>query len=141
MLIRPIQTSELDYINSRYKQINFKLSIASDYIVLALIDGKPAGQGRLVYLDENSAELGGIYVYPEFRGQGVAEKIVSHLTVKGSQLKTLYCLPFEPLAKFYKSFGFVEDSSDVHVEMKDKLEWCLKTYPDRTLLLQIKKGP
>lgn len=141
--IRPIESHEINYINQRYQEIEFKLSDPlNEYIILAELDGKPAGQGRLVYLGSDEAELGGIYVYPEFRGKGVAEKIVSHLVKNSQSVRLLYCLPFEHLGSFYKSFGFEEYKGPVNHEIKTKLEWCLSKYPSRTLLLVMnKKGP
>lgn len=139
--IRPALKSELDEINSRYREIDFKLSdFDQEYIVFAIHNGKKAGQGRLVKLNEWEGELGGIYVYPDFRKLGIAEKIVQHL-IDHSTYKRLYCLPFEHLAHFYKSFGFVEAKTDVNNEMKEKAEWCLTQYKTFVPVLEIKKGP
>lgn len=139
--IRPAHQAELDEINSRYREIDFKLSdYDHEYIVFALYEGKKAGQGRLVKLNQDEGELGGIYVYPEFRKLGIAEKIVQHL-IEQSQFNRLYCLPFEHLASFYKTFGFAEATGDVNAEMKEKAEWCLTQYKTFVPVLEMKKGP
>lgn len=129
----------MEQINSRYEEIDFKLSnFDNEYIVFAIHDGKFAGQGRLVRLNSDEGELGGIYVYPDFRKLGVAEKIVQHL-IDHSTYKRLYCLPFEHLAHFYKTFGFTEAKEEVNQEMKEKAEWCLTQYKTFVPILEIKK--
>lgn len=136
--IRPIHKHEIDFVNERYKEINFKLSDPDkEYIIVAELEGRIAGQGRIVHLNSSESELGGIYVYPEFRGKGIAEKIVGHLVEYSKITKRVYCLPFEHLATFYKSFGFKECTEKINFEIRQKYEWCLKSYPARTLLLSL----
>lgn len=139
LIIRPVHINEIDFVNERYKEIHFKLSDPDhEYIVIAEYNGTKAGQGRLVKLNEQEAELGGMYVYPQFRGKGIAEQIVSHLLIEGKNFHRIYCLPFEHLEKFYKGFGFTDCTASVHKDIQAKYEWCLKEYPAKTLLLDIK---
>ena len=127
----------LSWINQRYKEINFCASnYENEIIVIASINGIRAGLGRLVNIDPNSVELGGIYVIPEYRNLKIAQKIVSYLVTEIEPNKDCYCLPFENLSNFYKSFGFVEAGAKVvPVEVQEKHQWCLNNYDTNTLLL------
>jgi N-acetylglutamate synthase-like GNAT family acetyltransferase len=99
------------------------------------MEGKLAGIGRLVTVDGNNAELGGIYVRPEFRGNKVAEQIVRRL-VSESAFPILWCIPFEPLEKFYRKFGFRQVMNEtIPSAIQEKLDWCEGRYPDKAILL------
>ncbi|MFH6756396.1 GNAT family N-acetyltransferase, partial [Acinetobacter baumannii] len=71
--------ADLKVINERYAEIDFVPSHAGELIVLASIDEKIIGQGRVVGIDANSGELGGIYVFPGNEGLGIARKVVDFL--------------------------------------------------------------
>ncbi|EMU25094.1 glutathionine S-transferase, partial [Acinetobacter baumannii ABNIH19] len=48
-----------------------------ELIVLASIDEKTVGQGRVVGIDANSGELGGIYVFPGNEGESDYDYLVN----------------------------------------------------------------
>ncbi len=98
--------ADLKVINERYAEIDFVPSHAGELIVLASIDEKIVGQGRVVGIDANSGELGGIYVFPGNEGLGIARKVVDFL-IKNSDFSMLYCLPFAELEGFYGSMGLI----------------------------------
>ena len=135
---RKAEINEIEWINSQYKNVEFvESNFNNEFIVMAEVDNIKAGIGRLVIIDENNIELGGIYVFEQFRKIGVAENIVDTLCNENPfKEKTIWCLPFENLKKFYSDFGFTEsDSSNVPKEVLKKHEWCNKVYDKKVLLL------
>jgi GNAT superfamily N-acetyltransferase len=135
---RPAQPEELAWINARYSEVRFVPSTPSDTLVIAEVDGIRAGVGRISALDEHNAELGGILVFEQFRGRGVAAEIVRDLLDRGSRSESNFCLPFTHLSAFYKSFDFREPNTcgvNVSEHISSKLAWCLKEYETTTTLL------
>lgn len=140
MIISILDPEEYFRANEIYASINFKLSSENDFIVTATIDGKLAGIGRLVHVDGSNGELGGIYVLPEFRGQKIAEEIVRRLRSENT-FPVLWCIPFEPLEKFYRKFGFREVKDEIiPPAIQEKLNWCDGRYPDKAILLVLKEN-
>lgn len=136
--LRKLRPDEMDWANARYAEIGFLPSSPLQLILVAEIDGpdgKPvrAGLGRLVPVsgdnvgveDSAEAELSGIYVLPEYRGRGIAERIVDEL-VRHSRHTLLYCIPFKSLEPFYMRFGFErrERGDDLPCAIQKKLGWC-----------------
>ncbi len=118
---------QIDWINSKYDEVDFARSnYENEYIVIAKVNNENAGLGRLVKIDNDAIELGGIYAFPNFRGIGIAENIVRSLCEQNPfGPSTIWCLPFENLLRFYSKFGF-KNSEDKEVPEKvaKKLEWC-----------------
>ncbi|MDC4723764.1 GNAT family N-acetyltransferase [Acinetobacter baumannii] len=127
-------------INERFAEIDFVPSHHDELIVLASIDEKIVGQGRVVGIDANSGELGGIYVFPGNEGLGIARKVVDFL-IKNSDFSMLYCLPFAELEGFYGSMGFaaVKDMAQIPEAVLKKHEWCNSNYDKPVLLLERSK--
>ena len=68
--VRAAKKSEMEWINTKYDEVEFVHSIFDkEVIAVAEANGQKAGIGRLVTIDENNFELGGIYVFEEFRGR------------------------------------------------------------------------
>ena len=134
--LRPLLPGELDWANARYADIGFMPSTADDLVIVAESDDTPVGLGRLVPVAPGVGELGGITVFPEFRGQGIASAIVADL-LQRSPYPALYCVPFAHLEPFYGSFGFlpVADPATVPPEITSKVRWCRTTYPEGVGLL------
>lgn len=135
--LRIATNADLESINERYAEIGFVASHEDELIVLASVDGKVAGQGRVVTIDTYSGELGGIYVFPGNEGLGIARKVVDFL-IKNSELSMLYCLPFAELEGFYGSMGFgaVKNHSQVPKPVIKKHQWCNSNYDKPVLLLE-----
>lgn len=136
--------NEIEWINSKYAEIGFvKSNYYSEFIVIAKVGNNNAGLGRLVKIDENNIELGGIYTFPDFRGLKVAENIVSNLCDKNPYKESvIWCLPFENLLGFYSKFGFKKHQKEVvPQEVNKKLEWCNSDdkYEKEVILLCKKK--
>ncbi|HEM7136860.1 TPA: GNAT family N-acetyltransferase [Acinetobacter baumannii] len=138
--LRFANTADLKAINERYAEIDFVPSHDDELIVLASISEKTVGQGRVVGIDANSGELGGIYVFPGNEGLGIARKVVDFL-IKNSDFSMLYCLPFAELEGFYGSMGFaaVNDMAQVPKAILKKHEWCNSNYDKPVLLLERNK--
>lgn len=132
--------ADLKAINERYTEIDFVPSHDDELIILASISEKTVGQGRVVRIDANSGELGGIYVFPGNEGLGIARKVVDFL-IKNSDFSMLYCLPFAELEGFYCSMGFaaVKDMTQVPEAILKKHEWCNSNYDKPVLLLERNK--
>ena len=86
--IRDAYMEESPWINERYGEIGFVPSnIAHELVAIAEHQGSRAALGRLVPVNADCAELGGIYVLPEFRGLGISKEIVSYLLRQGMTYK------------------------------------------------------
>lgn len=136
--VRTARRSEIEWINSSYDQVEFMHSdFGNEIIAIAEFGGQKAGLGRLVKVDEEHFELGGMYVFEAFRGKGIAKELVKFLLkyVKSSQ--RVYCIPFEHLLSFYKQCGFKDCSYQELVPRKilDKYQWCQEKYAHPTALL------
>lgn len=136
--LRTAAPGELAWINERYRAIDFLESVASDFIVVAEVDGKAAGLGRIVRVEARVGELGGMIVFDEFRGTGVSKKIIGLLAAT-TDFDLLYCLPFARLEALYAAFGFrrVADVAGVPAKILDKSNWCAQFYPQPVLLMAL----
>lgn len=135
MNIKIAKPSDLSWINKYYEEISFKITSEKDLQIYITVDEKVAGLGRIVHVDENHGELGGIYVLPDFRGKKIAEEIVNSLLTKNN-FSVLWCIPFKPLEVFYRKFGFRELRDDlIPEEIRLKFDWCEGRYPDPAILL------
>lgn len=141
LTLRAARSSEYQWINDRYDEVGFVHSrTGHDLVLIAEVGGQPAGIGRLVRIAPQSAELGGMLVFENFRGGGIAHRLVAallELAESASQFQTIYCLPFAHLAAFYRQHGFtdVAEPGLVPAELRAKHQWCNTTYSDRTTLL------
>ncbi|CAL2090795.1 GNAT family N-acetyltransferase [Tenacibaculum sp. 190524A02b] len=139
-MVREAYIEELNWINKMYNEANFVSSdFNCEFIVIAEIANEKAGLGRLVKIDENNVELGGIYVLPDYRGKGVAGKVVDYLCKNNPyQNATIWCLPFENLLSFYEKFGFSKEIEVViPYKIENKYNWCNieANYTEKVLLL------
>lgn len=127
--VRALQDTELAWANDCYARVQFQPSGIDDFIAVAEVDGVKTGLGRLVRLDEATAELGGIYVLPAFRGRHLARRIVDFL-LRESPYRRLYCIPFAHLIDFYRGFGFEPVAADAEIPcaVAEKLNWCSAQY-------------
>lgn len=139
--IRAAAKIDMNWINDRYKEVDFVPSVFEKEVIgIAQYQGQPAGIGRLVKLDAQHAELGGMYVFEPFRGKGIATELVKFLLDHARSFETVYCIPFEHLSAFYMGFGFhvCEDLEKVPCEIQTKYQWCQNHYPQATKLLSKK---
>ncbi|WP_409344415.1 GNAT family N-acetyltransferase [Paenibacillus sp. MBLB4367] len=142
--IREAEASDLCWINDQYGRADFLPStLVNETVVIARWQDQKAGLGRLVRIDADHAELGGIYTLDAFRGKKVAHAIVRHLTeeARKSGDAHVYCIPFGHLRHFYERFGFrlMRDAEEAHEQVKKKYEWCLQQYAEPTLLMKLEQ--
>ncbi len=143
LTVRSAKQTEIEWVNTCYDEVEFMHSIFDNEIIaIAELDGIRAGIGRLVTIDLDHLELGGMYVFESFRNQGVASAIVDFLLENRPPAGVVYCIPFEYLVPFYKGFGFAScvDFKQVPKEILDKHLWCKEKYSHPTSLLILKEG-
>jgi predicted N-acetyltransferase YhbS len=136
--VRRARIDEAHWINERYDSVHFLRSdLSHDLVVVAELDGRPAGIGRLVPAGGDACELGGMLVFEEFRGRGVARAIIDEL-LRHAAGRTVYCVPFADLEPIYEGAGFVRHEPDAAIpqHIREKLEWCAREI-DRVVLLMI----
>lgn len=142
MGIRLATKNELQWVNEQYQKIGFVPSnLENEKIAIVTHKDEFAGVGRIVYLNAEEAEIGGIYILDEFRGLSLANELVDYLVkeTKKNNLKEVYCLPFEELKHFYQKFGFKEfdyEGKQINNHILKKLQWCLDNYEKKVLLLK-----
>ncbi|MGW6148037.1 GNAT family N-acetyltransferase [Bacillus mycoides] len=135
--------NDIEWINKQYESIEFVPSdLSQDKVAIITCNKEYAGVGRLVQIDEDTIEMGGIFILPKFRGLQLAGELVSFLvqTAKKLQIQNVYCLPFEELESFYKKYGYTEvdtTEEDVHPIILKKYNWCLENYDKHVLLFKL----
>ncbi|MBJ8005291.1 MULTISPECIES: GNAT family N-acetyltransferase [Bacillus cereus group] len=143
MSIQLATSKDLEWINNQYKSIGFVPSdLKRDKVAIITYNGEYAGVGRLVQIDKDTIEMGGIFILPKFRGLQLAGELVLFLvqTAQESHIQNVFCLPFEELENFYKKYGFTEvDTTQevVHPIILKKYNWCLETYDKHVLLFKL----
>ncbi|MBG0961997.1 GNAT family N-acetyltransferase [Bacillus anthracis] len=143
MSIQLATSNDLEWINKQYDSIGFVRSdLNREKVAIITYNNEYAGVGRLVQIDEDNIEMGGIFILPQFRGLQLAGELVSFLveTAKKLQVQHVYCLPFEELENFYKKYGYTEvDTAKelVHPIILKKYNWCLEHYNKHVLLCKL----
>jgi GNAT superfamily N-acetyltransferase len=123
------------WINDRYAAVQFLPSdLTRDLVLIAYEGDDAAGVGRLVPIDAQSCELGGMLVFEAFRGRGVAKALIDEL-LRHAEGREVYCLPFAELESLYASAGFARTDA-APAEVLEKWEWCRRTYPNDVLLMR-----
>ncbi|MED2729261.1 GNAT family N-acetyltransferase, partial [Bacillus thuringiensis] len=96
MSIQLATSNDLEWINSQYESIGFVRSdLKREKVAIITYNNEYAGVGRLVQIDADTLEMGGIFILPQFRGLQLAGDLVSFLveTARKSQIQDVYCLP------------------------------------------------
>ena len=138
MRLRLAAADDERWINERYDSVHFLHSdLSHDLVVVAELDGRPAGIGRLVPAGGDACELGGMLVFEEFRGRGVARAIIDEL-LRHAAGRTVYCVPFADLEPIYEGAGFVRHEPDAAIpqHIREKLDWCAREI-DRPVVLMV----
>jgi GNAT superfamily N-acetyltransferase len=136
MKLRLADSEDAAWINESYASVHFLPSdLSRDLTVVAEIDGVRAGIGRLVPAGEEACELGGMLVFEEFRGRGIARAIIDEL-LRHTNGRAVYCIPFAELEPIYAGAGFVRIAPDdkLPAHIKEKLDWCAREI-DRAVIL------
>ncbi|MED2187274.1 MULTISPECIES: GNAT family N-acetyltransferase [Bacillus cereus group] len=144
MSIQLATSNDLEWVNKQYDAIGFVRSdLNRDMVAIITYDNAYAGVGRLVQIDEGTIEMGGIFILPKFRGLQLARKLVSFLvqTAKALEIQSVFCIPFDELESFYKTYGFIEvdmKKEVVHPIILKKYNWCLENYDKHVLLFKLR---
>ncbi len=83
-------------------------------LLLALIDGAPAGCGALRPFDQDACEMKRLYVRPEYKGQGIgrqlAERLIAEAKLIGYTRMRLDTIPAQMMeaSRLYLALGFQE---------------------------------
>lgn len=103
------------------------------YHALAFTNNQVVGIARLSLVENNNAVLARVAVQKEFRGLGVASRVVNASLLKAENLsvKKISIHPHEHLRRFYESFGFkyIEESEVVGSHQLIRMEKVLGHYP------------
>lgn len=139
MKLRPATADDAQWINAAYERVGFLPSdLSRELVIVAALDGAPAGLGRLVPAGEDACELGGMLVFDEFRGRGVARAIIDELLLHADG-RRVYCIPFADLESVYAKAGFarcaIDDSVPRHV--REKVEWCERAMTRPVILMRL----
>ncbi|MEW5853819.1 MAG: GNAT family N-acetyltransferase [Myxococcota bacterium] len=137
MLVRPARPDEIPWVNEHYREVDFVESRPErELIAIAEVEGERAGLGRLVSVDDENTELGGMLVLPAFRGRGIAAALVRFL-LEHARGRTVWCIPFAHLSAFYReASGFVPVAdAAAPPAVREKFRWCQAHYAQPTELL------
>ena len=73
MSIQLAISNDLEWINNQYESIGFVPSdLTRDKVAIITYNNEYAGVGRLVQIDEDTIEMGGIFILPKFRGSTIS---------------------------------------------------------------------
>ena len=138
MRLRAATPGDARWIAEQYELAGFLPSdLEQDTVVIAEIDGRPAGLGRLVPAGQGVFELGGMWVPDAFRGQGVARAIVGEL-IRRAAGAAVYCVPFASLEGLYASAGFQRVPREgAPPKVQEKLEWCDREVQREVILMRL----
>jgi GNAT superfamily N-acetyltransferase len=138
MRLRTATAADAQWINERYASVHFQPSdLARDLVVVAELDGVAAGIGRLVPAGADACELGGMLVFEEFRGRGIARAIIEEL-LRHADGRAVYCIPFAELEPIYSASGFVrrEPHEGLPPYVREKLDWCAREIQRDVILMK-----
>lgn len=121
---RRLHGEDFEAANDVFRSLHFKLSTPETDPTFGLGDPLVA-TSRLQRLEGGSVELGGIWVDPARRGEGLARKMTLFAMEQSSAEEVLYCVAFDHLVDFYLSCGFtLAEPSSAPRDIRDKLEFC-----------------
>jgi len=97
------------------------------YHGLAYINDKAVGVARLALLENNNAVLARVAIEKDFRGQGIATKLIEALLTKAEKLKinSIEIHAHEYLREYYETFGFKYTKQVEMVGEHQLIEMCL----------------
>ncbi|MBC5993318.1 GNAT family N-acetyltransferase [Pontibacter cellulosilyticus] len=62
------------------------------HVIVAFMNGEPAGCGAIKKYDEVTAEVKRMYVHPRYRGKGVAKAVLHALDTWAKELNYTFCI-------------------------------------------------
>lgn len=140
--VRKAQFDDIKWVNEMYDKVQFPHSnFESEFIAIAEIAQQKIGVGRIINVNNKSAEMGGMYVFEAFRSFGISTKIIEFLLENNKNYENIFCLPFEKLKDYYGKFGFELLHENDYIKVPDKIlkkyQWCNETFEEKVLLLKL----
>jgi len=124
--VGPLQSNELDAANAIYAELAFQPSTANDPTFALKDEEQLIALGRYQCHEDGTLELGGFWVDPARRGEGLARVMVQRVLAALPRDQEAWCIAFTHLADFYCSFGMqpAELDSDMPESIRAKLRFC-----------------
>ena len=122
-------------INAIYATLGFMpWDPGQDQLLVAVSGNRIVGCGRL-HRYPDAVELGGMYVHPNCRGQGIARRVLKSL-VEMLGNEPCYCMPFDHLVHFYEQFGFARcEETGLPQIIEEKAAYFRDVYMHPTVLM------
>ncbi|ADY22104.1 acetyltransferase, GNAT family protein [Bacillus thuringiensis serovar finitimus YBT-020] len=93
MSIQLATSNDLEWINKQYDSIGFVRSdLNREKVAIITYNNEYAGVGRLVQIDEDTLEMGGIYILPQFRGLHLAGELVFIFSRNCEEITSTTCI-------------------------------------------------
>jgi ribosomal protein S18 acetylase RimI-like enzyme len=103
--LEPLVGDALVEANVIYAGLGFEPSRANDATFAMRQAAGFVTLGRVQRHDDGTLEIGGFWVAPEVRGQGLARRMVARVIAALPAGREVWCIPFLELEAFYTSFG------------------------------------
>ncbi len=126
--VGPLRANELDAANAIYAELGFQPSTPDDPTFGLRDECRLIALGRYQGHLDGALEIGGFWVDPSRRGQGLARRMVERVLGALPGEREAWCIAFTHLASFYASFGMerVERRADMPDSIRAKLQFCLE---------------
>lgn len=100
---------------------------SNSYHSLAYIDDVAIGVARLALVENNKAIMARVAIKKDYRGKGVASKLIKSIIVKAEQLSVnnIEIHAHDYLKKYYETFGFVYVKNVEKVGEHQLIQMCL----------------
>ena len=133
--LREATEADRPAINAIYATLGFMpWNPGQDRLLVAMVADQLVGCGR-IHRHDDAVELGGMYVHPNFRGQGIARSLLKAL-VDLLETGSCYCIPFDHLIPFYEQFGFTPCSEEASpATIQEKVAYFRDVYMHPTILM------
>ncbi|HET7153403.1 MAG TPA: GNAT family N-acetyltransferase [Candidatus Kapabacteria bacterium] len=102
--------------------------LVAENVLVAEASGKIVGINRVKYHADGAAEIASAYVIPEYRGQGINEKLTRLLMEQAD--RTLYIITNPRNRDYVIKMGFrsMEKERSIPASIREKVEWCRVHY-------------
>jgi N-acetylglutamate synthase-like GNAT family acetyltransferase len=113
------------------------------FVVVVTPENELAGCGQIKTHRDGSPELASIAVQEKFRGQGIARRVIEHLSA--SHPATLYLTCLSDLEPFYEKFGFralkYEEMPKFFQRLSKLANVMMVFIPDQRMSVMMREAP